>query len=108
VTSTACPQHFRTTDNLGHQLRKAGLSFIGYSESLPKTGFRGCTSGRYLRNHNPWVNFGTLPASTNPPFTDFPRDYRSLPTLAFVSPNMCHGMHDCSVRTGAERTREGS
>jgi len=40
VRSNACPQHFRKPDNLGHQLNKAGLSFIGYSESLPKTGFR--------------------------------------------------------------------
>ncbi len=100
VRSNACPQYFRKADNLGHQLRKAGLSFIGYSESLPQTGFRGCVSGRYVRKHNPWVNFGTLPASTNRPFTAFPGDYRKLPTVSFVSPNICHGMHDCSVRTG--------
>jgi hypothetical protein len=100
VTSNGCPQRFRKADNLGHLLHKSGLSFIGYSESLPETGFRGCTSGRYVRKHNPWVNFGTLAGSTNRPFSDFPRDYRKLPTVAFVSPNMCHGMHDCSVRTG--------
>jgi hypothetical protein len=100
VRSNACPRHSRKADNLGHQLRTSGLSFIGYSESLPKTGFRGCASGRYLRKHNPWVNFATLPASTNRPFSDFPRNYRKLPTVAFVSPNMCHGMHDCSIRTG--------
>ena len=100
VAGNACPQHFRKADNLGHQLRKSGLSFIGYAESLPRTGFHGCGSGRYLRKHNPWVNFGTLPASTNRPFSAFPRDYRKLPTVAFVSPNMCHDMHDCSIRTG--------
>ena len=106
VRSNACPQHFRKADNLGHQLSKAGLSFIGYSESLPKTGFRGCKSGRYVRKHNPWVNFATRPASTNRPFNAFPRDYRKLPTVAFVSPNMCHGMHDCSVRTGDRWMKE--
>ena len=100
VTSNACPQNLGKADNLGHQLRKSGRTFVGYAESLPKTGFRGCGSGRYLRKHNPWVNFGTLPASTNRPFTEFPRDYRKLPTVAFVSPNMCHDMHDCSIRTG--------
>ena len=100
VTGNACPQHFRKADNLGRQLRKSGLSFIGYAESLPRTGFRGCGSGRYLRKHNPWVNFGTLPARTNRPFSAFPRDYRKLPTVAFVSPNMCNDMHDCSIRTG--------
>jgi len=100
VRSNACPKQFRKANNLGHQLRQSGLSFIGYSESLPKTGFRGCASGRYLRKHNPWVNFATLPADVNRPFTAFPRDYSKLPTVSFVSPNMCHGMHDCSVRTG--------
>ena len=100
VTSNACPRHFRRADNLGRQLRKSGRSFIGYAESLPKTGFRGCGSGRYLRKHNPWVNFGTLPASTNRPFSAFPHDYSKLPTVAMVSPNMCNDMHDCSVRTG--------
>jgi hypothetical protein len=100
VTSNACPKHFRRADNLGHQLRKSGRSFVGYAESLPTTGFRGCSSGRYLRKHNPWVNFGTLPASTNRPFSAFPSDYRKLPTVSFVSPNMCHDMHDCSIRTG--------
>jgi Phosphoesterase family len=106
VTSIACTKNFRRADNLGHQLRKSGRSFVGYAESLPQTGFRGCSSGRYLRKHNPWVNFGTLPASTNRPFSAFPRDYRKLPTVSFVGPNMCHGMHDCSVRTGDRWMKE--
>jgi hypothetical protein len=100
VTSNACPQRFTKTDNLGHQLRTSGLSFAGYAESLPKVGFTGCASGRYQRKHNPWVNFTNLPASVNRPFSAFPRDYRKLPTVSFVSPNMCHSMHDCSIRTG--------
>ena len=33
------------------------------------------------------------------PFKAFLRDYRKLPTVAFVT--MCHGMHDCLVHTGA-------
>src|SRR5829696_2022490 len=100
VTSNACLRRFPKADNLGHQLRTAGLSFAGYSESLPKVGFKGCASGGYRRKHNPWVNFANLPASVNQPFTAFPRDYRKLPTVSFVSPNMCHSMHDCSIRTG--------
>ncbi len=100
VTSDACPQRFPKAENLGHQLRTAGFSFAGYAESLPKVGFTGCVSGRYERKHNPWVDFTNLPASVNRPFSSFPRDYRKLPTVSFVSPNMCHSMHDCSVRTG--------
>jgi len=100
VRSNACPQHLRKADNPGHQLSKAGLSFIGYSESMPKIGFRGCISRRYVRKHNPWVNFGTLPAKHQLAFQHLPTRLPQLPTVAFVSPKMCHGMHDCSVRTG--------
>ena len=100
VTSDACPQQFPNADNLGHQLRTAGLSFAGYAESLPTVGYTGCGSGDYRRKHNPWVNFTNLPASVNRPFTDFPSDYRKLPTVSFVSPNMCHSMHDCPIGTG--------
>lgn len=100
VTSNACPQQFPKADNLGHQLLVAGLSFAGYAESLPNVGFTGCASGRYQRKHNPWVNFSNLPPSVNQPFSAFPRDYHKLPTVSFVSPNMCHSMHDCSIRTG--------
>jgi phosphatidylinositol-3-phosphatase len=106
VTSNACPQRFSKSDNLGHQLRAAGLSFAGYAESLPKVSFTGCVSGRYQRKHNPWVNFTNLPASVNRPFSAFPHDYRKLPTVSFVSPNMCHSMHDCSVSTGDRWMKE--
>ena len=100
VKSNDCPKNFPKADNLGHQLLVAGLSFIGYAESLPSVGFRGCESGRYERKHNPWVNFGNLPASVNQPFSAFPTDFASLPTVAYVTPNMCNDMHDCSVATG--------
>ena len=106
VTSNACPQQFPTADNLGHQLRTAGLSFGGYAESLPTVGYTGCGSGDYRRKHNPWVNFTNLPASVNRPFTDFPSDYRKLPTVSFVSPNMCHSMHDCPIGTGDQWMQE--
>jgi hypothetical protein len=106
VRGNDCPTNFPNADNLGHQLLEAGLSFIGYAESLPSVGYRGCESGRYERKHNPWVNFGNLPASVNQPFSAFPADFASLPTVAFVAPNMCSDMHDCSVATGDRWLRD--
>jgi hypothetical protein len=100
VSSNACLQRFKKKQNLGSQLRKAGYSFTGYAEALPKVGYTGCVQGRYQRKHNPWVNFANLPRSSNQPFSAFPRDYRKLPTVSFVSPDMCNSMHDCSIRTG--------
>jgi hypothetical protein len=99
VTTNTC-RDLGDTPNLGSQLRAAGLSFTGYSESLPSAGWTGCASGLYQRKHSPWVNFSNLPASVNQPFSAFPQDYSQLPTVSFVTPNMCHDMHDCSVAEG--------
>jgi hypothetical protein len=99
ITNDSCPHTF-TANNLGKQLLDAGLTFAGYSESMPSAGYTGCTSGTYARKHAPWVNFSNLPASTNKQFAAFPTDYTKLPTVSYVIPNMCNDMHDCSVATG--------
>jgi acid phosphatase len=99
VTNDDCPKTF-AGDNLGAQLIRAGLTFTGYSEAMPSAGYTGCVSGRYQRKHNSWVDFSTVPASSNRPYTAFPTDFTSLPTVSFVTPDMCNDMHDCSVGTG--------
>ena len=105
ITDDACPQTFRS-ENLAGQLRAAGRSFVGYSEDLPRAGYTGCTIGNYARKHNPWVDFPALPASVNQPFSAFPTDYATLPTIAFVVPDLCNDMHDCPVSTGDAWARE--
>jgi acid phosphatase len=101
VSDDSCPRDFGGTANLGSQLANAGLSFAGYSEGMPSTGYRGCGGGdKYARKHNAWVDFTVLPTSVNRTFADFPSDFASLPTVSFVVPNLCNDMHDCSVSTG--------
>ncbi|WP_225320638.1 alkaline phosphatase family protein [Streptomyces luteolifulvus] len=97
VSDNSCP-HTLTARNLASQLLQAGLTFVGYAEGLPRVGFTGCSSGAYVRRHNPWVNFTNLPASLNRPWTDFPRDFDELPTISFVVPDLNNDMHDGSVR----------
>jgi hypothetical protein len=99
VTNDSCPHTFSAT-NQAAQLIAAGKTFTGYSENLPSAGSTACTSGRYARKHNPWVNFTNVPASANQPLTAFPTDFTTLPTLSWVVPNLCNDMHDCSVATG--------
>jgi acid phosphatase len=101
VTNDDCPKTF-SGDNLGHQLIAAGLTFTGYSESMPSNGYTGCSSGTYKRKHNSWVDFSNVPAASNLTYASFPSssNYASLPTVAFVTPNMCNDMHDCSIGTG--------
>jgi hypothetical protein len=99
VTDDSCPHTFSTA-NLGAQLVGAGLTFGGYSEGLPSVGSTTCSSGNYARKHNPWVNFSNVPSADNLPYTSFPTDYSTLPTVSFVVPDLCNDMHDCTIATG--------
>lgn len=96
LTSDSCP-HTYPADNLGHQLRAAGYSFVGYSDHLPHAGYTGCDAYPYARRHVPWVNFSDLPASVNQPLTSFPTDFTKLPTVSFVIPDVLDDMHDGSI-----------
>jgi phosphatidylinositol-3-phosphatase len=99
VTNDACPQRF-SAPNLGRQLLDTGLTVTGYAESLPAPGYAGCSNGDYARKHAPWTNFADLPPAVGQPYSSFPTDYQRLPTVAFVVPNLCNDMHNCSIRTG--------
>jgi phosphatidylinositol-3-phosphatase len=96
VHDDSCPHTF-TTYNVGQELIAAGKTFDGYSESMPYDGYTGCSSGKYARKHNPWVNFSNVPSSSNLVYNAFPT---SPPTLSIIVPNLCNDMHDCSTQTG--------
>ncbi len=90
-----------TQPNLGAELLSHGYSFAGYSEDLPLAGFDGNYSGNYARRHNPWVNWQNskingVPENVNLSFKNFPKDFRKLPTVSFVIPNVKNDMHDGS------------
>lgn len=99
VTSDSCPHSFSTA-NLGSELLDVGLTFAAYSENLPSPGSTVCSSGAYVRKHSPWVNFTNLPSQYNLPFSYFPTDYSTLPTLSIVIPNQNNDMHDGTIAQG--------
>jgi hypothetical protein len=99
LSDDSCP-HTYSTANLGSEAIAAGLTFTGYSESMPSDGYTGCSSGKYARKHNPWVNFTNIPSADNLRFSRFPTDFTTLPTLSIVVPNLNDDMHDGSVSTG--------
>ena len=99
IADDSCPHHFNAP-NLASELNAATLSFAGYSESMPADGYSRCNTYPYARKHNPWVNFTNVPNTANLRFSRFPLDFRSLPTLAIVVPNLCNDMHDCPIATG--------
>jgi hypothetical protein len=100
-----------STPNLGAELIAAGKTFTGYSETMQSVGYTGDSSGGtngYQRKHNPWVNWqltasgqpNTMPTSVNQPYTAFPADYSTLPTLSFVVPNQLDDMHNGTIAQG--------
>ena len=94
-----------TTPNLARELINASKTFVTYSEDLPSIGFNGGSSGNYARKHNPvtnWIGTGAnqVSDSTSRPFTDFPTDFTTLPTVSYVVPNLNDDMHNLSIPTG--------
>ena len=104
VHDDACGHRFTDT-NLATRLSEAKLSFVSYSESLPYVGYAGCHWGHYWRKHNPVVNWqgANVERAQNRPFSDFPTDYRKLPTVALVVPNSRDDMHDGARRRSTLR-----
>jgi hypothetical protein len=91
-----CPVYFNAT-NIASELIAAGKSFAGYSESMPRDGYKGCYHGLYDRNHNAWVEFKNVPASDNLIYRRFPS---TVASFVWITPNLCHDMHNCSVGVG--------
>jgi len=96
LSDDSCPHTFTGT-NLAQGLIQARDSFGGYSEDLPSVGYTGCKSADYARKHSPWVNFTNVPASVNMPFSSFPTNFSSLPTVSIVIPNLQNDMHDGTI-----------
>lgn len=98
IGSNACPLDL-SGGNLAGALLGSGLSFMSYSESMPRAGFEGCRYGAYMRKHNPAANWKEL-APLNQPLTAFPQDLSQLPTVSFVIPDQRNDMHDGSIAQG--------
>jgi hypothetical protein len=78
-------------------------SWGGYAESMIKPCQRQFKAP-YAASHNPAVYYRGL-TDCSARDVGLARlqadlDADTLPAFAFVTPNMCHSMHDCSVRTG--------
>jgi hypothetical protein len=89
------------------QLERAHLSWRAYMEDLPRPCFTGASAGDYAKKHDPFAYYTRVtrdPArcANIVPATRLAADERAgaLPRFAWISPNLCHDMHDCSVSTG--------
>jgi phosphatidylinositol-3-phosphatase len=102
---TACS--VRGATSLVDQLERDHISWRAYMEDLPHPCFTGAGAGEYAKKHDPFVYYTRV--VNNPswcgrvvPLTDLGADERdgALPRFIWITPNLCHDMHDCSVATG--------
>jgi len=103
--SSSCHINARS---LGDNLNAKALTWKGYMESMPSN----CgltTSGNYAPKHDPFVYFDDIRTNTAlcdvgvVVFTTLANDLKSAsttPNYAFITPNLCNDMHNCSVATG--------
>jgi phosphatidylinositol-3-phosphatase len=93
--------------NIVDQLEAARLTWKGYMEDLPRPCSSVASAGQYAKKHNPFMYYDDVVRSPSRcrrvvGFGALARDLRrgTLPAFAFISPNLCHDMHDCDVATG--------
>jgi phosphatidylinositol-3-phosphatase len=89
------------------QLEQARVSWKAYMEDLPHPCFKGSGSGDYAKKHDPFMYYtkvADVPSRCAKvvPMTQLTLDERAgdLPTFVWITPNLCHDMHDCDLITG--------
>jgi phosphatidylinositol-3-phosphatase len=91
-----CPRR-----NLWNQLHHVGRSWRVFEESMPSR-CRQTDTSYYAVRHNPEAIYadqrGTVICARHD--MALPGSITSLPTFTFVTPNICHDMHDCTPAAG--------
>ena len=103
--------HRLTADNLFREVRATGRAERSYEEGMAET----CaltSNGAYAVKHNPAAYYNGADDRAACEADDVPlgtadggalaRDLAtgSLPAFSFITPDLCHDTHDCSVATG--------
>ena len=93
--------------NIVDQLEQASISWKAYMESMPDPCSTAVTDGSYVMKHNPFMYYTDIRddvdrCSKVVPLKQLTSDLQagSLPGFAWITPNVCHDMHDCSAATG--------
>jgi hypothetical protein len=93
--------------SLVDQLDRAGVSWKAYMEDLPSPCFTGSGAGGYAKKHDPFVYYTRVTGDPGRcrrvvPLDQLSRDERAraLPTFIWITPNLCHDMHDCDPAVG--------
>jgi phosphatidylinositol-3-phosphatase len=101
-----CTDCVVSAPNIVDQLTAAGISWKAYLEGVTGPCFEGAQAGGYAKKHNPFAYYRDIAGhqgrcSKLVGFDALARDLRAgtLPTFAWISPNLCDDGHDCAVGT---------
>jgi hypothetical protein len=104
--------HPLAVDNLGSQLEAAHIPWRAYMESMGEP-CRTESAGEYAVKHNPFVYYDAIrgrPDLCRAHDVDFAELSADLATAAnrfvWITPNMCHDMHNCPVSEGDQWLHE--
>ncbi len=101
-----CETCYVSAPNLVDALEAGGKTWHAYMEGMPSPCFTG-DAYPYLTKHDPFMYFDDV--RDNParcknivPLTRLNTDLANgtVPDFAWITPNMCHDMHDCSTAAG--------
>jgi hypothetical protein len=101
ITDDAGPAaHPLSGESLFSQVAAAGAQWRAYNESMPGP-CAPVSAGTYAVKHNPAAYYTSIRSDCTRWDVGLDRlSPDSLPAFSFVTPNLCHDMHDCSVATG--------
>ena len=94
--------------NIADEIESSGRTWKEYAESMPSACYM-YNSGNYATKHNPFIYYSDIANnkarcdSHVVPFTQLSTDLRSVrttPNYAFITPNLCNDMHNCSIEVG--------
>lgn len=104
--SSDCTDCFVNATNIVDSLEAGGKTWHAYMESMPRPCYVG-DKYPYMQKHDPFIYYNDI--RNNParcanivPLTQLTSDIasKSVPDFSWITPNMCHDMHDCSASDG--------
>ena len=106
---------FSSTNHLVTLLSTANISWKTYQEDISGSECPVSSSGLYAAYHNPFVYFTDITSNASSclshirPFAEFAADLtnNSVARYNFITPNLCHDMHNSSGCASADRIRNG-
>ena len=92
--------HVLPEQDIGDQLTAAGLPWRAYMEGMGTDCLQ--DTGEYAVKHDPFAYYGGRCPASVVPFSQLTGDLAGAtpPRFIWITPNLCHDMHDCSPTVG--------